>query len=88
MKWDQWYDHYHFVILNPESKAVEAYVQNGFVVSMETTSVYVLIAAKIDAVQQTLCIPRFRWAGNTGLSGRGCSCCSNGKATDRTSWAR
>ena len=57
MKWEQWYDHYHQVILQPENRAVDWYVQNGFNFSLQTTALYVLVSALfVPAVRNWWCI--------------------------------
>ena len=63
MRWESWYDHYHRIILNPENLSVEWYVQNGFVVSMQTTAIYVLISATIvPGLRHWWCIlPSVMW---------------------------
>jgi hypothetical protein len=57
MKWEQWYDHYHSIILQPENRTVESYVHDGLVASMETTSLYILFAAgTVPSLRHWWCI--------------------------------
>jgi len=51
-EWEQWYDHYHQVVLWPPERPFEWHVQNGFNFNLQATSLYILTSA--------LVVPRVR----------------------------
>lgn len=55
--WEQWYNHYHHIILQPKDRAFEWHIQNGFNFNLEATSVYVLIStAIVPGIRHWWCI--------------------------------
>ncbi len=44
-RWQEWYDHYHQIILQDAEPTFEWHVQNGFNFNMQATALFVLVSA-------------------------------------------
>jgi len=63
-EWEEWYDHYHQVVIWPSERPFEWHVQNGFNFNLQATSLYILISAVVvPGVRHWWCIlPASLWA--------------------------
>jgi hypothetical protein len=63
-EWEQWYDHYHQVVIWPPERPFEWHVQNGFNFNLQAASLYILIGAVlVPSVRHWWCIlPASLWA--------------------------
>jgi hypothetical protein len=56
-EWEQWYDHYHQVVIWPPERPFEWHVQNGFNFNLQAASLYILISALVvPSVRHWWCI--------------------------------
>lgn len=62
-EWEQWYDHYHRIVLEPISPDVSWHVRTGLNFNLETTAVYVLVSAVfVPSLRHWWCIlPASLW---------------------------
>jgi len=63
-RWEQWYDHYHQIILQPADKDFVWHVENGLNFNLQSASVYVLFSAiLVPGIRHWWCIlPASIWA--------------------------
>jgi hypothetical protein len=55
--WSRWYDHYHEVVLNPEKRDLQWFVQTGLSFNLETAAPYVIVSVPfVPAVRHSWCI--------------------------------
>ena len=45
--WAQWYDHFHQIVLQPDSRDFISYVRTGLNFNLETAALYVLVSAAV-----------------------------------------
>lgn len=48
-KWEQWYDHYHRIILSEPERDFQWYVGHGLTLNLEAAAIYVVISAIVVA---------------------------------------
>jgi len=62
-RWEEWYNHYHQIVLTPGEHDFFWHVSNGLNFNLQTASLYVLFSAMIiPAVRHWWCIvPAFTW---------------------------
>ena len=62
-KWEQWYSHYHRIVLSEPDRDFQWYVAHGLAYNLETAAVYVLLSALFVAnVRRWWClVPASLW---------------------------
>lgn len=63
LRWQQWYEHYHRIVLKPEDKDMIFHVHSGFNFNMETAALYYLFASVyVPALRHWWCtLPACAW---------------------------
>lgn len=56
-EWEQWYDHYHRILLTPASPDASWHVRTGLNFNLETTALYLLVSAVfVPSVRRWWCV--------------------------------
>ena len=63
MRWEQWYDHFHFVVLQQVDRTFESYVRTGLSFNLQAAALYTLVSATVvPAIRHWWCLlPAAMW---------------------------